>query len=167
MTNGQWLVVVALAFVWGWLTADWRRDSLELAINSAAQVAVTSPKRRCWRLPANPPGGWKISWRRWKVADRRRSEQKFLSRFSLMFACLMILSGCITQPSKIPSVPYQENLKRKCPTENLPRIKGNTGADIAAPAIEYQDLYSVCAARHNALIDEINKRESVLNGTEN
>lgn len=39
MTNGQWLIVVALAFVWGWLTADWRRDSLELAINSAAQVA--------------------------------------------------------------------------------------------------------------------------------
>ncbi|MGK4355002.1 hypothetical protein [Enterobacter cloacae] len=39
MTNGQWPVVVALAFVWGWLTADWRRDSLELAINSAAQVA--------------------------------------------------------------------------------------------------------------------------------
>jgi hypothetical protein len=79
----------------------------------------------------------------------------------------MSLSGCITQPSTIPSVPFQENLKRKCPTENLPRIKGNTGADIAVPAIEYQDLYSVCAARHNALIDEINKRESVLNGTEN
>lgn len=39
MTTGQWLVVVALAFVWGWLTADWRRDSLELAINSAARVA--------------------------------------------------------------------------------------------------------------------------------
>ena len=39
MTNGQWLIVVALAFVWGWLTADWRRDSLDLAINSAAQVA--------------------------------------------------------------------------------------------------------------------------------
>lgn len=39
MTNGQWIIVVALAFVWGWLTADWRRDSLELAINSAAQVA--------------------------------------------------------------------------------------------------------------------------------
>ena len=29
MSSGQWLVVVALAFVWGWLTADWRRDSLE------------------------------------------------------------------------------------------------------------------------------------------
>lgn len=39
MSSGQWLVVVALAFVWGWLTADWRRDSLELAINMAAQVA--------------------------------------------------------------------------------------------------------------------------------
>ncbi|MCF2345553.1 hypothetical protein LGR65_19660 [Enterobacter hormaechei] len=79
----------------------------------------------------------------------------------------MILSGCTTQPLQISNVPYQENLKRKCPTENLPRIKGNTGADIASPAIEYRDLYSVCAARHNALIDEIIKRESVLNGTEN
>lgn len=45
MTNGQWLVVVALAFVWGWLTADWRRDSLELAINSAAQVAGNKSKK--------------------------------------------------------------------------------------------------------------------------
>ena len=39
MSQGQWLVVVALAFVWGWLTADWRRDSLELAITTAAQEA--------------------------------------------------------------------------------------------------------------------------------
>lgn len=45
MTNGQWLIVVALAFVWGWLTADWRRDSLELAINSAAQVAGDKSRR--------------------------------------------------------------------------------------------------------------------------
>lgn len=45
MTNGQWLVVVALAFVWGWLTADWRRDSLELAINSAAQVAGNKSRK--------------------------------------------------------------------------------------------------------------------------
>nr|WP_257393834.1 hypothetical protein [Enterobacter hormaechei] len=79
----------------------------------------------------------------------------------------MILSGCTTQPQKTSNVPYQESLKRKCQAENLPRIKGHTGADIAVPAIEYQDLYSVCAARHNALIDEMNKRESVLNGTKN
>lgn len=39
MSQGQWLIVVALAFVWGWLTADWRRDSLELAISTAAQSA--------------------------------------------------------------------------------------------------------------------------------
>ncbi|WP_395266263.1 hypothetical protein V1605_10505 [Enterobacter soli] len=39
MSQGQWLIVVALAFVWGWLTADWRRDSLELAITTAAQTA--------------------------------------------------------------------------------------------------------------------------------
>lgn len=167
MTNGQWLVVVALAFVWGWLTADWRRDSLELAINSAAQVAGNKSQKAMLEIASESARGWKINWRRWRVADRRKSGRKFLSRFSLTFACLMILSGCITQPSTIPSVPYQENLKRKCPTENLPRIKGNTGADIAAPAIEYQGLYSVCAAHHNALIDEINKRESVLNGTEN
>lgn len=81
-----------------------------------------------------------------------------------MCACLMSLSGCLTPPSKTPNVSYQENLKRKCPTENLPRIKGNTGADVAAPAIEYQNLYSVCAARHNALIDEIELREKSENG---
>ena len=39
MSQGQWLIVVALAFVWGWLTADWRRDSVELAITTAAQEA--------------------------------------------------------------------------------------------------------------------------------
>lgn len=45
MSCGQWLVVVALAFVWGWLTADWRRDSLELAINTAAQVAGNESRK--------------------------------------------------------------------------------------------------------------------------
>lgn len=39
MSQGQWLIVVALAFVWGWLTAGWQRDSLELAISTAAQSA--------------------------------------------------------------------------------------------------------------------------------
>ncbi|WP_247166325.1 hypothetical protein [Escherichia coli] len=45
MSSGQWLVVVALAFVWGWLTADWRRDSLELAVNTAAQVAGNESRK--------------------------------------------------------------------------------------------------------------------------
>lgn len=45
MSHVQWLVVVALAFVWGWLTADWRRDSLELAINTAAQVAGNESRK--------------------------------------------------------------------------------------------------------------------------
>ena len=45
MSHAQWLVVVALAFVWGWLTADWRRDSLELAINTAAQVAGNKSRK--------------------------------------------------------------------------------------------------------------------------
>ncbi|WP_090463416.1 hypothetical protein [Enterobacter sp. kpr-6] len=60
-------------------------------------------------------------------------------------------------------MPYQENLKTKCP-ETLPRINGKTGTDIAGALLIYQDIYPQCAARHNALVNEINKRESVLNG---
>lgn len=39
MSNRLWLVVVAVAFACGWVAADWRRDSLELAISNAAQAA--------------------------------------------------------------------------------------------------------------------------------
>lgn len=44
MTTGQWLIVVAAAFVWGWLTADWRRDSLELSISTAATAAANKTR---------------------------------------------------------------------------------------------------------------------------
>lgn len=44
MTTGQWLIVVAVAFGWGWLTADWRRDSLELSISTAATVAANKTR---------------------------------------------------------------------------------------------------------------------------
>lgn len=57
MTNGQWLVVVALAFVWGWLTADWRRDSLELAINSAAQVAGNKSQKAMLEIASESARG--------------------------------------------------------------------------------------------------------------
>ncbi|WP_421804809.1 hypothetical protein [Jejubacter calystegiae] len=57
-------------------------------------------------------------------------------------------------------MPFQENLKTKCP-ENLPRINGNTGRDLAEPLLIYRDIYTECAARHNALVDEINKREGI------
>lgn len=57
MTNGQWLVVVALAFVWGWLTADWRRDSLELAINSAAQVAGERSRKTMQEIASDSARG--------------------------------------------------------------------------------------------------------------
>ena len=57
MTNGQWLVVVALAFVWGWLTADWRRDSLELAINSAAQVAGNKSRKAMQEIASESARG--------------------------------------------------------------------------------------------------------------
>lgn len=57
MTNGQWLVVVALAFVWGWLTSDWRRDSLELAINSAAQVAGNKSQKAMLEIASESARG--------------------------------------------------------------------------------------------------------------
>lgn len=44
MTTGQWLIVVAVAFVWGWLTADWRRDSLELSISTAVTAAANKTR---------------------------------------------------------------------------------------------------------------------------
>ena len=57
MSSGQWLVVVALAFVWGWLTADWRRDSLELAINSAAQVAGNKSQKAMLEIASESARG--------------------------------------------------------------------------------------------------------------
>lgn len=44
MTTVQWLIVVAVAFVWGWKTADWQRDSLELSITTAATAAANKTR---------------------------------------------------------------------------------------------------------------------------
>jgi len=46
----------------------------------------------------------------------------------------------------------------------LPRLAGTQGKDAADLLIIYLELYGQCAARHNQLVDEINLRESVLNG---
>ncbi|MFS7361461.1 hypothetical protein AB6896_21755 [Rahnella inusitata] len=70
----------------------------------------------------------------------------------------MILSGCTTKPVKMQSVPYQENLKTKCPV-NLPRLNGNDGKAAAELLVTWLDIYSTCAARHNQLTDEIILRE--------
>nr|WP_312217004.1 hypothetical protein [Pantoea vagans] len=75
-----------------------------------------------------------------------------------MIACLVIISGCTTPPVKTQNVPYQENLKTKCPV-NLPRLNGTNGRAAAELLIQWIDIYSTCAARHNQLIDEINLRE--------
>ncbi|UYV60089.1 hypothetical protein OH655_22405 (plasmid) [Pantoea dispersa] len=57
------------------------------------------------------------------------------------------------------SVPFQENLKTKCPV-NLPRLTGTNGRAAAELLNQWIDIYSVCAARHNQLVDEIILRES-------
>ncbi|EAW4238944.1 TPA: hypothetical protein G8N33_002651 [Salmonella enterica] len=75
----------------------------------------------------------------------------------------MTLSACTTTPSPVPNVRYQENLKTKCVTQ-LPRLKGTTGKDAAELLNAYLEIYGQCAARHNQLIDEINRRESLLYG---
>ena len=88
---------------------------------------------------------------------------RWLSLFLLMSASLMILSGCTTPPLKKQNEPYQENLKVKC-SVNLPRLTANNGQAAAESLIKWLDIYSVCAARHNQLIDEILIRESLNNG---
>ncbi|TNH44434.1 hypothetical protein EP164_05755 [Photorhabdus luminescens subsp. sonorensis] len=58
------------------------------------------------------------------------------------------------------SVLYQENLLKKC-QETLPRLMGMTGNNLANIVMEYSTLYGNCAARHNQLVDEINKRKEL------
>ncbi|NHB87190.1 hypothetical protein C5471_05470 [Photorhabdus tasmaniensis] len=55
-------------------------------------------------------------------------------------------------------MPYQENLKTRCPV-NLPRLDGVTGADFDKTLRRYRTGYAACAARHNQLVTEIEKRE--------
>ncbi|EPY0565949.1 Rz1-like lysis system protein LysC [Proteus mirabilis] len=69
----------------------------------------------------------------------------------------MILSGCTTTPLSAPNVPYQENLLTKC-TTILPKLNGNTGADLATALLKYHEIYGKCAVRHNQLTDEIRQR---------
>lgn len=89
--------------------------------------------------------------------------RKWLSLFLLMSASLLILSGCTTTPLIKQSEPYQENLKTKCPV-NLPRLAGDDGKAAAELLVKWLDIYSVCAARHNQIIDEILLRENINHG---
>ncbi|MEI7408140.1 hypothetical protein [Pectobacterium aroidearum] len=59
-------------------------------------------------------------------------------------------------------MPYQENLKKKCPVNSLPLLAGNTGTDAAIPLTAWPEIYGDCAARHNQLVDEMNQRENLL-----
>jgi Na+/melibiose symporter-like transporter len=42
----------------------------------------------------------------------------------------------------------------------LPRLTDATGSAMTAALLEYQKLYPLCAARHNALVAEIEQREN-------
>ncbi|WP_086110343.1 hypothetical protein [Xenorhabdus vietnamensis] len=59
------------------------------------------------------------------------------------------------------SEPYQENLLTKC-QERLPRLAGMTGNNLANMVIDYAQIYGHCAARHNQLVEEINKRKEFI-----
>lgn len=91
------------------------------------------------------------------MCNRLKYAPKLLSLCSLIFVLVMILSGCTTKQSTVPNVPYQENLLTKCPT-TLPKLNGNTGADLATALLEYVEIYGKCAVRHNQLTDEIRQR---------
>ncbi len=81
MSSGQWLVVVALAFVWGWLTADWRRDSLELAINTAAQVAGNESRKAMQGIASDSARALEDKLEALKMWHRERYARKYLSPF--------------------------------------------------------------------------------------
>lgn len=92
---------------------------------------------------------------------RRISIGKLLSLFLLTFVCLTSLLACTTKTLPPLNAPYQENLKTKCPHTNLPLLKNTTGEAAAELLIDLINLYGECAARHNQLIDEINKQEEL------
>nr|WP_072022056.1 hypothetical protein [Xenorhabdus cabanillasii] len=58
------------------------------------------------------------------------------------------------------SAPYQENLLTRC-QDKLPKLTGTTGNNLVYIIMEYSTLYGTCAARHNLLVDEINKRKEI------
>lgn len=97
-------------------------------------------------------------------SHQKKSIGKWLSRFLLMCACLLSMSACTTPPLNKPNVPYQENLKIKCQENDLPRLTGTQGTAAAEALNAWPEIYGQCAARHNQLIDEINKREEINNG---
>ncbi|CDH32342.1 conserved exported hypothetical protein [Xenorhabdus bovienii str. Intermedium] len=85
---------------------------------------------------------------------------KWLSLFLLLCALALSLSGCTTRPPTVLSEHYQENLLTKC-QGTLPKLTGTTGNNLANVLIESSALYGHCAARHNQLVDEINKRKEI------
>ncbi len=95
---------------------------------------------------------------------RERYARKYFKPVLPIVVCLMSLSACTTAPQPVPNVRYQENLKTKCTTQ-LPRLNGTTGKDAAELLTIYPEIYGQCAARHNQLVDEINLRESMSDGT--
>nr|WP_232370155.1 hypothetical protein [Xenorhabdus lircayensis] len=58
------------------------------------------------------------------------------------------------------SAPYQENLLTRCQAK-LPKLAGTTGNNLVDVVMAYSTLYGTCAARHNQLVDEINKRKEI------
>lgn len=85
---------------------------------------------------------------------------KSSSRYLATFALLMITSGCSTKVQIAPSEHYQENQLTLCPV-NLPRLAGPTGNDFDAALTAYRQMYTDCAARHNALVGIIRQRKEV------
>ncbi|SFN70305.1 hypothetical protein SAMN05421579_11611 [Xenorhabdus japonica] len=95
------------------------------------------------------------------MPPRERFVLKWSSLFLLLCALALSLSGCTTTPPTPSGEPYQENLLKKCQAI-LPKLTGTTGNNLANILIDYSALYGNCAARHNQLVDEINKRKEFI-----
>src|SRR5476649_2386071 len=95
-----------------------------------------------------------------KFTPSGKPARKLLSGCLVTFALLMTMSGCSTTALIKPSEPYQENQLAICPV-SLPRLSGPTGADFDAVLTRYQNLYTACAVRHNALVGIIRQRKDL------
>ena len=95
-----------------------------------------------------------------KFTPSGKSARRLLSRCLATSALLTSLSGCSTKALTRPSEPYQENQLTLCPVD-LPRLAGKTGADFHTALTRYFQLYTDCAARHNALVGIIRERKDL------
>lgn len=88
---------------------------------------------------------------------------KFVKRVLSIILIVVVLAGCGT-PVKTTPIIEQEALLQPCADDTvLPQ--GTDGAALLEALLQYQKMYSVCAIRHDALINTIKTLKSTTKVT--